>query len=210
MQRFMGGNMITIHPTAVVETTDIGEGTYIGPFTYISKRVKIGKNCRIYNASIGLPGEHPNGAEDKGGIIEIGDNVEIREYVTINTPLFTQRTLLENGCYLMAKSHVGHDAILHERVVLHTGAIIGGHSEIGRYCYMGLNCSTHPFAKLGDYCIVGANGVYKGESPVAVVWAGVPCRPLKVNMVGLDRHCNIEEKGGLKLIAEQFLGSIKK
>ena len=203
-QKFMGDDMVNIHKSSVVETTDIGEGTHIGPFTYVSKRVKIGKNCRIYSASIGLPGEHPNGAEDKGGLVIIGDNVEIREYVTINTPLFTERTLLEDGCYLMAKSHVGHDAWLKERVVLHTGAIIGGHSTIGRYCYMGLNCSTHPFAVLGDYCIVGANGVFKGESPSAITWAGVPAKPIKINKIGLDRHAAEEEKLMLITLAEDF------
>lgn len=197
-----------IHPTAVVETKDIGSGTYIGPFTHISKRVEIGKNCKIYSASIGLPGEHPNEHEDQGGKVIIGNNVEIREYVTINTPIFGETTLVDNGCYLMAKSHVGHDAWLKERVVLHTGSIIGGHSIIGRYCYMGLNCSTHPFAKLGDYCIVGANGVYKGESPDAIVWAGVPCKPLKVNTVGLDRHADEGERPQLIYLAEKFLGEI--
>lgn len=183
------GDYMYIHPTSVVEDpSNIGEGSYIGPFSYISSRVIIGKNCRIYGASIGLPGEHPNGAEDKNGIVEIGDNVEIREFVTINAPLFTDKTLISNRCYLMAKSHVGHDAILRERVVLHTGAVIGGHSEIGKYCYMGLNCSTHPFAKLGDYCIVGANSMFKGESVSAVVWAGTPARAIKANLIGLQRH----------------------
>lgn len=179
---------IEIHHTAVVETDDIGDGTIIGPFTYISKRVSIGEDCRIYGASIGLPGEHPAGVEDPGGIVVIGDNVEIREYVTINTPLFGDTTTVGSNSYLMAKSHIGHDAQLHDRVVLHTGAIIGGHSEIGSYCYMGLNCSTHPYAKLGDFCIVGANSMFKGSSPSAVVWAGTPAKPLKPNTVGLDRH----------------------
>jgi acyl-[acyl carrier protein]--UDP-N-acetylglucosamine O-acyltransferase len=53
---------------------------------------------------------------------------------------------------------------------------------------MGLNCSTHPFAKLGNYCIVGANSFFKGESPAGIVWAGTPAKALKVNQVGLDRH----------------------
>jgi UDP-N-acetylglucosamine acyltransferase len=198
---------VFIHPTAVVETEDIGTGTYIGPFTYISKRVEIGRNCKIYGASIGLPGEHPNGADDKGGIVVIGDNVEIREYVTISCPLFTDRTLISNGCYLMAKSHVGHDVTLHERVVLHTSAIIGGHSEIGKYCYMGLNCSTHPFAKLGAYCIVGANSFYKGNSPSALVWAGVPARAIKVNKIGLERHASDNEKSIYEEIAKDYLVS---
>ncbi len=196
-----------IHPTAVVETKEIGEGTYIGPFCYISERVSVGKNCRIYSSSIGLPGEHPNGAEDKGGKVIIEDDVEIREYVTINTPLFTEYTRLERGCYLMAKSHVGHDAHLKERVVLHTGAVIGGHSVIGRYCYMGLNCSTHPFANLGDYCIVGANGVFKGASVAGVVWAGVPARPIKVNEVGFERHSTPEEAKLLGIYAQQFINT---
>lgn len=200
---------INIHKTAVVETKDIGSGTIIGPFTYISKRTKIGKNCKIFSASIGLPGEHPNGAEDKGGMVIIGDNVEIREYVTINTPLFTEKTIIEDGCYLMAKSHVGHDVNLKERVVLHTGAVIGGHSIIGTYCYMGLNCSTHPFAELGDYCIVGANSFYKGKSPAAVVWAGTPARPLKVNRIGLDRHASMYTMDDLTSIANDFIKSSK-
>lgn len=198
--------MVFIHPTAVVKTSYIGDGTYVGPFSYVSNRVVIGKNCSIYSASIGQPGEHPNGAEDKGGMVVIEDDVQIREYVTVNAPLFTDRTRLEKGCYLMAKSHVGHDAHLKERVVLHTGAIIGGHSVIGRYCYMGLNCSTHPFAKLGDYCIVGANGVFKGISPEALVWAGVPARPIKVNAVGLSRHAEDYEEDELRGNAEEFIG----
>jgi len=196
---------IIIHPTAVVETTNIGEGTYIGPFTYITKRVKIGKNCIINNASIGLPGEHPEIVEDHGHFIEIADNVTIREYVTINTPLFSKRTFIGAGSYLMAKSHVGHDASLGKHVVLHTGAVIGGHSTIGDYCYLGLNCSTHPFARLDSYCIVGANGIYKGKSPSALVWVGVPAVPIKINMVGLDRHCKEGLKQTLIANAEVFL-----
>jgi len=189
-----------------VETVKIGAGTYIGPYTYISDRVTIGKNCKIYNASIGLSGEHPNAHEDCGGVVVIGNNVEIREYVTINAPIFGEVTKVDDGCYLMAKSHVGHDAHLKERVVLHTGSVIGGHSVIGKYCYMGLNCSTHPYAVLGDYCIVGANGVYKGESPSAIVWAGVPCKPLKTNVVGIDRHAKKEEKLVLIEACQRFLG----
>lgn len=196
---------VKIHKTAVVETEFIGEGTEIGPFTYISDRVKIGKNCKIYNASIGLPGEHPSGVEDVGGIVVIGDNVEIREYVTISAPLFEKTTTIGDNSYLMAKAHVGHDVQIGNRVVLHTGSVIGGHSIIGDYCYLGLNCSTHPFAKLGNYCIVGANGLYKGTSPDALVWAGVPARPLKVNKVGLERHAPENLKTELILNANNFL-----
>jgi len=199
----------TIHPTAVVETEDIGYGTYIGPFTYISNRVKIGKNCKIYGASIGLPGEHPSGVPDPGGIVVIGDNVEIREYVTINTPLFGDTTTVGSNSYLMAKSHVGHDAQLGERVVLHTGATIGGHSEIGSYSYIGLNSATHPFAKLGSFCMLGANGFYKGISPDGIVWVGVPAKPLKINKVGFERHAPEGLLEELTRVAEEFVSNVR-
>ena len=39
--------MITIHPTSIVETTDIGDGTYIGPFCYVTKKVSLGKKCKL-------------------------------------------------------------------------------------------------------------------------------------------------------------------
>ena len=177
-----------IHNTAVVETTDIGDGTTIGPFTYISKRVVIGNDCNIFGASIGLPGEHPHSVEDNLGNVIIGNNVEIREFVTINAPLFGEKTVVGDNSYLMAKSHVGHDATLGNNVILHTGAIIGGHSIIGNFCYMGLNSSTHPKAVLTDFCIVGASSFFKGKSVEAVTWAGVPAKPIKVNKVGIERH----------------------
>jgi acyl-[acyl carrier protein]--UDP-N-acetylglucosamine O-acyltransferase len=54
---------------------------------------------------------------------------------------------------------------------------------------------------------VGANGVYKGVSPGAIVWAGVPCKPLKINKIGLDRHANENENITLVLQAQKFLFS---
>lgn len=197
---------VEIDKTAVVETQDVGEGTIIGPFTYISSRVKIGKNCRIFGASIGLSGEHPAGVPDPGGIVEIGDNVEIREFVTINTPLFGEVTSIGRDSYLMAKSHVGHDAILGNRVVLHTGAIVGGHSVIGTFCYIGLNSTLHPKSIMGSFCILGANGMYKGQNSTAgLVWAGIPAKPIKVNLVGLERHTTEPYRSKILSEAQQFL-----
>ena len=179
---------IFIHSTAVVETIDIGDGTYIGPFTYISSRVKIGKNCKIYGASIGLPGEHPHDPDDQMGYVIIEDEVEIREFVTINAPIFGPETRVGFHSYLMAKAHVGHDAILGEHSVLSTESIIGGHHVSGKYCYFGLNSTTHQRAKIGDYCMIGANAFFKGESPDGIIWAGVPAKAIAVNKVGLERH----------------------
>jgi UDP-N-acetylglucosamine acyltransferase len=178
---------IFIHPTAIVKTKKIGNGTHIGPYCYVSERVEIGKNCKLVgHVSIGTPAEYKKPPYEHGNSVVIGDNVEIREFVTINAPI-GDVTKIGSRCYFMTKSHVGHDAILGEDVVLTTGAIIGGHSILGDNVYLGLNSVTHPWAELGDFSLVGASSFFKGKSPKAVIWVGSPAVPIKANTVGLER-----------------------
>lgn len=174
-------NKIFIHHTSIVETKEIGDGTYIGPFCYISKRVVIGSNCRLVgHCSIGHPGEFKIPPKDNGNPIIIKDGAEIREFVTINTPMGAVPEI-GNNCFLMTKSHVGHDSVLENDVVLSCGSLVGGHSCIGSYCYLGLNASTHQYSELGAYSIVGANSFFKGKSIMGITWGGVPAKPIKVN-----------------------------
>ena len=202
----MGRLGIFIHPTAIVETDKIGKGTYIGPYCYVSKRVELGENCKLVgHVSVGTPAEYKTPPHEHGNSVVIGDNVEMREFVTINAPI-GDVTRVGNNCYFMTKSHVGHDSVLGNDVLLTTNAIIGGHSVLGDNVYLGLNSVTHPWAKLGDFSLVGACSFFKGESPRAVIWVGMPAKPLKVNLVGLERSdlsSVLQEK--YRQEAEEFL-----
>jgi UDP-N-acetylglucosamine acyltransferase len=197
-----------IHPTSIVETKEIGEGTYIGPFCNISERVIIGKNCKLVGwSSIGNPGEFKVPPKDNGNPIIIGDGVEIREFVTINTPM-GDVTKIGKCCYLMTKSHVGHDSVLEDNVVLSCGSLVGGCSYIGRCCYIGLNASTHQYAELGAYSIVGANSFFKGKSPMGITWAGVPARPIKINLKNIKKNTNSKKQQDIIEAAERFIKGI--
>lgn len=201
-------NKIFIHPTSIVKTKRIGEGTYIGPFCNITERVVLGKNCKLVGwSSIGNPGEFKNPPKDNGNSIIIGDGVEIREFVTINTPM-GDITGVGNYCFLMTKSHVGHDSILEDNVVLSCGSLVGGCSHIGKYCYLGLNASTHQYAKLGAYSIVGANSFFKGVSPEGITWVGLPARPIKVNLNNIKENVDKKKQKAIIEKAEQFIGDI--
>ena len=59
------------HPTAIVESENIGEGTKIWHFAHIREKAKIGKNCIIGKSSY-IDRE-----------VVIGDNVKIQNFVSI-------------------------------------------------------------------------------------------------------------------------------
>ena len=73
---------VFVHPTALVETTEIGKGTRVWAFSHLMEGVRIGKNCNI--------GDH---CFIESGVL-IGDNVTIKngnmlwEGVTIQDGVF--------------------------------------------------------------------------------------------------------------------------
>ncbi len=99
---------------------EIGEGSEIQSHVSIIGITKIGKNNKIYPfASIGndpqdlkFNGEQTN--------LEIGDNNKIREYVTINpgTEVGGGLTKIGNNCLFMVSSHIAHDCIVGNNVIL--------------------------------------------------------------------------------------------
>jgi|TARA_R110001583_G_scaffold5598_25_gene30201 UDP-N-acetylglucosamine acyltransferase len=182
--------MSDIHETVIVgENVWVGENVTIGPYTIIGDNVLIGDGTQIYShCSIGTPGESIHHAPSEGSGVVIGKNCIIREFVTINSNLGEHKTKVGDNCYLMSKSHMGHDATLENNVVLCTGAKIGGHAIVGAFSYVGLNACTHQRSKLGKYCIVGAVAFFKEISPDGISWMGVPAKPKKVNAVSISRN----------------------
>lgn len=186
----------------------IGEDVRIMHGVYIHDNVVIGDGATIYPyASIGTEAEMPrerHGVEGKLTII--GAETVIREFVTVNAPTIEETTTVGPSCYLMAKSHVGHDSQLGERVTLGAGATLSGHTTIRDFSFIGVNSGTHQFAKIGRCCMVGALCLFKGESPDGLTWVGVPGRPIKVNQIGIDRaDLSDEEKRAMVAGAESFL-----
>ena len=59
------------HPTAIVESEDIGEGTKIWHFVHVREKARIGKNC-VIGKSAYIDTE-----------VEIGDNVKIQNFVSV-------------------------------------------------------------------------------------------------------------------------------
>ena len=120
------------------------------------------------------------------GRVHIGKHTIVREGVIINKPT-GKCTHIGDDCYIMNRAFIGHDCHLDDGVQINPGASIAGFVKIGKYSHIGMNASIHQNSELGEYCVLGASSFFKGMSPDGIVWAGVPSRPIKVNMIGIER-----------------------
>lgn len=176
-----------IHPTAIISCTAIiGKGNIIGPYSIIHGNVKIGNNNKIdSHVSIGSDGEIRD-CKDFNGVIKIGDNNIIKESVTIQIGKEGE-TVVRNNCLLMSKSHIGHDAWIHDNVTISTGAKIGGHCKIHSHTNIGLNAVVHQRKTIESYCMIGMGSTITSDILKFSKVAGNPCRILGFNSMGVDR-----------------------
>ena len=102
---------VVIEPFATIDNNvEIGEGTWIGPNVTIMEGARIGKNCSIFPGAVisGVPQDLKFNGEDTTVII--GDNVTIRECVTINRGTADRgKTVIGDNCLIMAYCHIAHD-----------------------------------------------------------------------------------------------------
>tara|TARA_X000001036_G_C20687136_1_gene808056 strand:+ start:3379 stop:4149 length:771 start_codon:yes stop_codon:yes gene_type:complete len=184
------GNVIGANVSIIGEVS-LGNGNHIGPGSVIQNRVVIGDKNRIYGPiSIGSLGEMGTKGDSMPdhGVVKIGNRNTIREFTTINFPVRELETAIGDDCYLMARTHVPHDAVLGDRVVMATNSLIGGGCKVGDAAYIGLGSLVHQWVNIGSGAMIGMNATVTAHVPPAVIVMGSPARITGVNRVGLERR----------------------
>jgi len=210
---------VTIHPTAIIEEgAELDYGVSVGPFSIIKQHVKIGANTKINErvtvdgwTTVGEDCELFSGAvvgsvtqdkKFKGGksYLQIGNNNNIREYVTINPGTEEgTATIIGNNNLLMAYSHVAHDCVLHNNVTLANVATLAGHVIVEDRAIIGGLSAVHQFVRIGTLAIVGGCSKVVQDIPSYMMTDGHPVRAFGINSVGIDRAgISKEEKRELK------------
>ena len=168
---------------------EIGEGTKISSHVTIMDGVRIGNNCKIFPGSV--LGAIPQDLKYEGenSLLEIRNNVIIREYCTVNrgTRANYKTTIMDN-VLLMAYVHVAHDCILGEHTILANNVNLAGHVEIGKYAILGGLVAVHQFVKIGDHSMIGGGSLVRKDIPPFVKAAREPLSFVGVNSVGLRRR----------------------
>ena len=200
--------MSNIHPTAVVSGgAKISDSAKIGAYAYIEDGVEIGPDCVIYpHAHImrgsvlergvkihgfctiaGLPQDiHFN--ENVPSFVKIGADSVIREGSTIHRATAENAsTVIGQKCFFMANSHVGHDCIVGDRVIIAPFSALGGFVQTGPDCFISGGVMLHQRIRVGEGVMVGGASAMSDDVPpfVNAVWRN-SFRGL--NLIGLNRR----------------------
>lgn len=168
----------------------IGENTWIGPHVVIEGPTSIGKNNKIYQfASIG---DEPQDITYKGEPtrLEIGDNNVIREYCMLSrgTVKGGGITRIGNNNFFMAYTHVGHDCMIGNQIIMVNYAALSGHVTVDDYAIIGPYAAVHQFCYVGAYAFIArATYVTKDVLPYIMI-AGHTTSACGINTVGLRRR----------------------
>ncbi|HJL75518.1 MAG: acyl-ACP--UDP-N-acetylglucosamine O-acyltransferase [Candidatus Marinimicrobia bacterium] len=198
------GTNVAVGPYSVIEGgVVIGDDSSIGNHTTIKTGTTVGIKARIFhNCSIGeIPQDLKFGGEDTTAII--GDNVTIRESVTINRGTSAGgSTEIGNNVLLMACTHIAHDCIIGNNVIMANLATLGGHVELGDWVFLGGGVLVHQFTKVGAHVFVGGGFRIVQDVPPFILGAGEPLQYSGINQIGLRRR-GFDSKSR-KLIKEAY------
>ncbi|HEY3369702.1 MAG TPA: acyltransferase [Prolixibacteraceae bacterium] len=142
-----------IHPTAEVQTTNIGHGTTIWQYCVVLKNAVIGKNCNI-NFNVFIEND-----------VIIGDNVTIKSGVQIwdglrigNNVFISPNVAFTNDLAPRSKQYSKKFLT----TIIDEGASIGA------------NATVIAGITIGKFAMIGAGSVVTRNIPAYTLWYGTP------------------------------------
>jgi UDP-N-acetylglucosamine acyltransferase len=201
---------MNIHPTAIINPqAKIHPSCKIGPYCVIGPQVQLGEGCRLVShvvmegpskigadngffpfSSIGLAPQDMTYAGEPTQL-EIGDHNEIREFVTINRGTVKGGGVTRVGNYnlIMAYTHVAHDCVVGDRVILANAATLGGHVTVEDWAVVGAMCPVHQYVRIGAHSYVGGGTtITKDVLPFSKTVAARDTHAYGLNALGLERR----------------------
>lgn len=190
LEKIKNNNNYIHHTSIIGENVTMGSNNYVGPYCIIIGDTTIGDNNRFESyCSIGSPAESIGYFESENGKLYICSNNLFREFITINAGT-TKTTKVGNNVIMLRGTHVGHDAVIENKVNLSCNTIIGGFTHVMEGVNMGLGTITHQLLKIGAYSMIGMGTIITKKSNIKPggVYVGNPARYIKDNIFGLEKN----------------------
>ena len=181
---------VVIDPFVTIDANvEIGEGTRILSGATILEGSRIGKNVTIFpNAVIGaIPQDLKFVGEETLAVI--GDNTVLRECVTVNRGTAARgKTVVGSNCLIMAYSHVAHDCLVGDNVIISNSTQLTGEVVVDNFAVIGGGTLVHQFCHLGAHVMIQGGALINKDIPPFVKAAREPIAYNGVNSVGLRRR----------------------
>ena len=182
---------VAVGPFSVIgPDVTIGPGCHIGPHVVISGPTVLGHDNRVFQfASLG---EAPQDVKYRGEPtrLVIGDRNTFREYVTVNRGTVTGlgETRIGSDNLVLAYSHIAHDCVLGDHIILSNVVQLAGHVEVGDWTIFSGYAGAHQFSRIGAHAFIGNNTSVIRDIPPYVLATGHPAEPRSINVEGLKRR----------------------
>ena len=198
-----------IHPTAIIDSSaSIDASSIVGPYCVIGKDVVIGPGTNLLNhvtvqcnTTIGsknnifpyaVIGGDPQDKKYAGEetTLTIGDDNEIREHVTIHrgTGQGGNTTIVGSRNLLMVGTHVAHDCILGNDIVIANQVMLAGHIHVDDCATIGGGAGINQFSRVGRCAYVGGLARITKDVPPYMIVEGTPAEARAVNVVAMSRQ----------------------
>ena len=201
---------MSFHPTAIIDPhSQVHSSCKIGPYCVIGPEVEIGEGCHLVShvtiegptkiglnngffpfCSIGMAPQDISYAGEPTRL-EIGDHNEIREFATINrgTAKGSGVTRVGNHILVMAYTHIAHDCVIGDHVILANAATLGGHVIVEEWAQVGALCPVHHFVRIGAHSFIGGGTtVTKDVLPFSKTVAARDTHAYGLNAIGMERR----------------------
>ena len=190
------GENVTIEPFAFIDkNTEVGDGTIVMSGANVRNGARVGSNCRIFPGAVvgGIPQDLKFRGEESLAIV--GNNTTIRECVTINRGTASKGyTKVGNSCLLMAYSHVAHDCVLNDNIILGNATQLAGEVEVEHHAILSGGTLVHQFTRIGAHAMIQGGTRLGKDIPPYIIAGREPVCFSGVNLVGLRRHAYSNEK----------------
>lgn len=201
--------MVKIHPTAIVHPhAELDTDVEIGPFCTVGAHVCIGSGTRLIShavvdgyttlgqrnliypfAALGLLAQHMR-SNAPDAVLIIGDDNTFREHVTahVGSDVDHKITRIGNRNLFLVASHIAHDCVLGDNIVMSNNATLAGHVHVGDRAIIGGLSAILQFTRIGSGAMIGGMcGITRDVIPYGLVMGGPRSGLSGLNLIGLQR-----------------------
>lgn len=181
---------VSVGPFTIIEDRAvIGDGSSVASNAFIGMGARIGKECRIHHGAV--VGHMPQDLKyaNEPTTCELGDRNIVREYAVLHRGTGEGgRTIIGDDNFLMAYTHVAHDCVLGNNIIMSNASMLAGHCEVEDFVIIGGITPIHQFVHIGCHAMIGGGLRVSKDVPPYILAGNEPLAFEGLNSIGLRRR----------------------